>query len=81
MEHLIRADQALKEYLEAAAVYKQAQEELEAKLAEVYANAGTCMLLLNDKYYQVRKRGTKLFMCEMDERPKGRPKKTKSPQQ
>jgi len=54
----------------------RAEANVQESLAQLRGAAETSTFELNGQWYQIRERKGKLYLCELDGKPKGRPKKT-----
>ena len=67
---------ALDVYLKCLQGQTKAEDNVQKSLAQLRGAAGAATFELKNQWYQVRERKGRLYLCELDGKPKGRPKKT-----
>ena len=69
---------ALNEYNNAMDVLDNAEQAVQGALANIKANSNGSTVSVEGKFFQVRARKEKLYLCELTGRPRGRPKGSKN---
>jgi hypothetical protein len=67
---------ALGVYLKCLQRRERAEDNVQEALAQLRGAAETSTFELKEQWYQIRERKGRLYLCELDGKPKGRPKKT-----
>jgi hypothetical protein len=67
---------ALRNYRECLVGRDKAEESVQESLGQLREVVGISTFELSEQWYQIRERKGRLYLCELDGKPKGRPKKT-----
>ncbi len=65
--------EALQKYNEAMGALESAEDAVQAALQHIRDAAGSATIEVSGEYFQIRKRKDKLYLCEFNGKPKGRP--------
>lgn len=60
-------------YNEAIESLEMAEQQVQIALQNIKTVAGTATIVVDSQYFQVRERRKKLYLCELNGKPKGRP--------
>jgi hypothetical protein len=70
-----KVTKALEIYRKTIEASTKAEQNVQAALGQLKTLAGGSTFSLAEKFFQIRERNGKMYLCELKEKPKGRPKR------